>query len=78
MSGAAKDQIMKQLSGMSEEEQWRILEITGPMSAKPGEGVSGGSLLRFAGTISTDDARRMSEAIEESCRLKGSTLWRAP
>lgn len=75
MSDAVRDQIIEQLSGMSDEEQRRILEIARSMSSKPGDGVSGSSLLRFAGTISADDARRMSEAIEEDCERIDPDEW---
>lgn len=75
MSDAVRDQIIEQLSGMSEEEQRRILEIARSMSTKPGDGVNGNSLLRFAGTISADDARRMSEAIEEGCERIDPDEW---
>jgi hypothetical protein len=66
---------MEQLSGMSEEEQRRILEIARSLSAKSGDGVNGSSLLRFAGTISADDARRMSVAIEEGCERIDPNEW---
>ena len=68
MSDAVRDQIMEQLSGMSEEKQRRILEIARSMTTKPGDGASGSALLRFAGAISVDDARRMSAAIEKGAQ----------
>lgn len=75
MSDAVRDQIMDQLARVSEEEQRRILEIVRSMAAKPGGGVSGSSLLRFAGTIDSDDARRMSEAIEDGCERIDPDEW---
>jgi hypothetical protein len=66
---------MEQLSGMSEDEQRRVLEIARSLSAKPGNGVSGSRLLRFAGTIDADDARLMSEAIEEGCERIDPNEW---
>ncbi len=75
MSDGVKDQIIEQLSGMSEEEQRRILEIVRSMTTKPGDGVNGSSLLRFAATISADDARRMSVAIEEGCEQIDPDEW---
>jgi hypothetical protein len=58
---------MDQLTGMSEEEQRSILEIARSMSSATRKEVNGGSLLRFAGSIGEDEARRMSEAIEAGC-----------
>ncbi len=75
MSDGVKDQIIEHLSSMSEDEQRRILEIARSMSEKPGDGVSGSSLLRFAGTISADDAHRMSEAIEKGCERIDPDEW---
>lgn len=67
MSDVLKDQIMDQLTGTSDEEQRRILEIARSMSSGTRKEVNSGSLLRFAGSIGEDDARRMSEAIEAGC-----------
>lgn len=75
MSDLVKDQIMEQLLGMSEDEQRRILEIARSMSAHPGGGVSGSSLLRFAGAIDPEDARRMSDAVEEGCEQINPNGW---
>jgi hypothetical protein len=66
---------MQHLSGMSEEEQRHILRIARSVSAESGDGVSGSSLLRFAGTISLDDARQMSAAIEEGCEQIDPKEW---
>lgn len=38
-------------------------------------GVKGAELLTFAGTISADDARTMSEAIEEGCERVDPHGW---
>ena len=75
MSDVVKDQIMEQLSSMSEDGQRRILEITRSMTAKLGDGAEGRSLLRFAGTIDSEDARRMSVAIEEGCGQIDPNEW---
>lgn len=75
MSDLVKDQIMEQLSGMSEDEQRRILEIARSMTAKLGDGVKGSSLLRFAGTIDPEDARRTSDAVEEGCEQIDPNEW---
>lgn len=75
MSDAVRDQIMEQVAGMSEDEQRRILEVARSMTTKPGDGVNGSSLLRFAGTISVDEARRMSVAIEEGCEQIDPNEW---
>ena len=59
---------------MSEEELRRILETTRSMSAKHC-GVSGSSLLRFAGAINPEDAHRMSDAIEKGCGRIDPDEW---
>lgn len=75
MSDALKDQIMDQLTGMSEQEQRRILEIARSMSPGIRKGINGGSLLRFAGAMSEDDARGMSEAIDAGCERVDPDEW---
>jgi hypothetical protein len=75
VSDAVKDQIMAQLSGMSEEEQLRVLRVVRSMGERPGDGVDGRSLLSFAGAINADDARSMSEAIEEGCERIDPNEW---
>ena len=68
MSDAIKEQIVKQLDGMSDDEQRRILELVRSLAAATPAGVPGRSLLRFAGVFEAEDPRRMAEAIEEGCK----------
>ncbi len=74
MTDAIRDQIIRQLDGLSDRDQRRALSFVRSLSAAP-EGVSGGNLLRFAGAFEPEEARRMSEAIEEGCERVDAGEW---
>ena len=61
------DKVVEQLKALPHELQWRVLEFTRALTLSAPRGVPGQQLLRFAGTISPDDARLMREAIEQGC-----------
>ena len=44
-------------------------------SDDPKKGTPGTELLRFAGTIPTEDCRRMEEAIEAGCERVDPGAW---
>jgi acetyl-CoA carboxylase carboxyltransferase component len=70
-----KKQIIRRLDGLSDEEQRRALDFVGSLSARTPEGVSGGSLLRFAGAFDPEEARKMARAIEEGCERINVGGW---
>jgi hypothetical protein len=66
------DKVIKQLRILPQELQWRVLEFTRALAQSTPHGVPGRELLRFAGTISPEDAELMREAIEEGCEREGT------
>lgn len=75
MTDAIKEQIIRRLDGLPDEEQRRALDFVRSLSATTPKGVSGRSLLRFAGAFEPEEARSMSEAIEEGCERVDAGEW---
>ncbi len=62
------DKLIEELKALPHELQWRVLEFTRGLALSTPGGVPGRQLLRFAGTISPNDARLMREAIKDGCQ----------
>ena len=60
-------QVVEQLRTLPSDLQRRVLEFARALAVSAPRGVPGQQLLRFAGTIPSDDVQRMSEAVEEGC-----------
>lgn len=56
-------------------EQRRVLDFARALSASRPQGVAGHELLRFAGTILSEDLTRMAEAIEQGCEQVDTHAW---
>jgi hypothetical protein len=69
------DKVIEQLKDLPDELQWRVLEFTRALTLSTPRGVPGQQLLRFAGTISPDDANLMREAIEQGCEQVDANEW---
>lgn len=75
MTDAIKEQIIRRLDGLSDEEQRRALDFVRSLSATTPDGVAGTSLLRFVGVFEPVEARRIAEAIEEGCERVDVGEW---
>jgi hypothetical protein len=60
-------QIIQELGRLSVELQQRVLDFAQTLALSRPKGVSGRSLLWFAGAIEADDLQAMSEATEAGC-----------
>lgn len=69
------DKVIEQLKTLPEELQWRVLEFARALARSTPRGVPGRQLLRFAGTISPEDAELMREAIERGCEQVDTNKW---
>jgi hypothetical protein len=69
------DEVIEQLKSLPNELQRRVLEFTRALTLSTPRGVPGKQLLRFAGTISPDDAHQMREAIEQGCERIDADGW---
>ena len=61
------DRIVEQLRVMPEHLQWQVLEFIRTSIKAEVRGTPGRQLLRFAGSISSDDLQFMRDAIERDC-----------
>ena len=69
------DEVVQELKTLPHELQRRVLEFTRGLVPSTPRGVPGRQLLRFAGTISRDDALLMREAIEHGCERVDAHEW---
>jgi hypothetical protein len=73
-----QSELLSYLGQRPADEQARVVGFARTLvkSPKPKKvGTPGKELLRFAGTISHDDARQMMEAIEEGCEQIDANEW---
>jgi hypothetical protein len=71
-TASIKDDLVAQIDKLPYDLQLRVLHFTKSLIPK---GVKGKSLLRFEGTITTNDLRIMSEAIERGCARIDINEW---
>jgi hypothetical protein len=68
-------QLVQQVDQLPLEFQRKVLDFAQALALAVPKGVSGRSLLRFAGAIEVDDLRAMSEAIEAGCEQVDADEW---
>lgn len=68
-------ELMAQLNKLSEEQQQQVLDFARFLAMKNPVGVPGKELLKFAGTISHEDAKIMLEAAEENWGQADLKSW---
>jgi hypothetical protein len=69
------DKVIEELKDLPYELQWRVLEFARALTPSTPRGVPGRQLLRFAGTVSPDDAHLMREAIKQGCEHVDANEW---
>ncbi|MEH1910235.1 MAG: hypothetical protein V7L05_28425 [Nostoc sp.] len=67
MDTSILDQVIEQLKVMPQDLQSQVLEFARALAGSTIQGVPGQQLLRFAGSIPTDDIQLIREAIEQDC-----------
>ena len=70
-----QDELVRQLESLSPELQLRVLEFARKLVNSTPKRVVGKELLRFAGMLSPEDAKVMSEAIEAGCEKVDLSEW---
>jgi len=70
-------ELLKQLDQLPIAQQQQVLEYARTLAAQPPEprGIPFHELLKFAGTISPEDCKAMTEAIEEGCEQVDPDGW---
>ena len=76
MSQVSTEQAIAQyLKNLGEKEQQEVLEFARALSKSKPRGVSGESLLSFAGSIDRKDAELMQQAIDSDCERVSADEW---
>ena len=76
MDPSITKEIVERMHELPAAQQELVLKIVRSLASQPPQGVPAKDLLPFAGTISAEDARQMSEAIEEGCeRVDTNACW---
>jgi hypothetical protein len=68
-------EVIEELKTLPQESQRRVLEFTRALARPLPRGTPGGQLLRFAGAISSEDLKLMSQAIEQGCQRVETDDW---
>jgi hypothetical protein len=69
------DEVVEQLKVMPQHLQWQVLEFVRSLVEAKVRGTPGQQLLRFAGSIPSDDLQLMREAIEQDCEQIDVDEW---
>ncbi|MFQ3614258.1 MAG: hypothetical protein SNJ68_11165 [Cyanobacteriota bacterium] len=69
------DEVVEQLKVMPQPLQKQVLEFVRSLVKAEVRGTPGQQLLRFAGSIPSDDLRLMREAIEQDCERVDIDEW---
>jgi hypothetical protein len=73
-SSPTRQRILERLDQLSEGEQRKLLEFAENLPSPP-RGTPGRDLLKFFGTIESEECRRMTEAIEAGCERVDPRDW---
>ena len=74
-SSATAQRIVRQLDGLAPDLQQRVLEFVNALALSQRKGPPGKQVLRFAGTISDEDAQAMLFAVAENCERVDADEW---
>lgn len=72
---AIERELHERLALLRPEQQQQVLDYARALSEVPRRGVPGTALLRFAGTMSPEDAAEMARVIEEGCEGVDLSGW---
>ncbi|EKV03389.1 hypothetical protein Lepto7375DRAFT_5686 [Leptolyngbya sp. PCC 7375] len=75
MSLSIIDQVIEQLSNMPQSLQQQVLQFARILGQVRIQGTPGHKLLKFAGSIQSDDLTLMQDAIEEGCEQVDLDEW---
>ncbi|MEO0538876.1 MAG: hypothetical protein AAF215_34090 [Cyanobacteria bacterium P01_A01_bin.123] len=75
MSLSIIDQVIEQLSNMPQSLQQQVLQFARMLGQVRIQGTPGHKLLKFSGSIQSDDLALMRNAIEEGCEQVDFDEW---
>lgn len=74
MSPKLREELLKEMARLSQEEQERVLAFAKTLTAGPA-GKAGKDIARFAGTVDLADLEQMAAVIEEDCERIDKSEW---
>jgi hypothetical protein len=72
---AVERELQSRIAQLGPEEKRRLLEYTRTLGTSRPRGTPGSALRPLFGSISEEDARQMSKAIEEGCEQVDADGW---
>jgi hypothetical protein len=72
---ALEREIHERLTRLGPDQRRQVLEYARALSEAPRRGVPGQALLRFAGSIPTEDLRTITQVVEEGCEGVDPRGW---
>ncbi len=75
MDPSITKEIVERMQELPPPQQRLVLERVRSLAGAPPQGVPAEDLLAFAGVMSPEDARQMSQAIEEACEQVDANAW---
>lgn len=70
-----KQELFQVLAQLPEERQRQVLHFARSLAPPPPVGIPGKQLLRFAGMLNAQEAKALSQAIEEGCERVDPDAW---
>jgi hypothetical protein len=62
-----RNELFEQVGQLSPAKQWQVVRFAQSLVESPPKGVPGDRLLRFAGTMTLEEAQQFLKSIEEDC-----------
>ena len=75
MGDSLEKDLLNEIEELTQDEQAQVLDFARSLRARDARGTPGRELLKFAGTISAEDAALMRRAIEEDCERIDHDSW---
>jgi hypothetical protein len=72
---ALEQELRDSFAALAPDQQRQVLEYARSLGAAPRQGVAGQTLLRFAGTMSSEEAAELARAVEEDCEAIDPHGW---
>ena len=75
MDPSITQEIIERLHELPASQQQLVLEVVRSMASQKPQGVPAKDLLPLTGAITAEDARQMTNAIEEGCERVDANAW---
>jgi hypothetical protein len=75
LDSSIQNELLRELELLSQPLQRKVVEFAHSLTQEKPRGIPGDQLLRFAGTMSEEEAKEMMTAIEEDCERIDANEW---